>query len=391
MLKEARMNRQPTRWFTHYLSDILFVIGIVFLLGGTIVALVASRAALETQAIAAQSSPPTRSVTTTSGGTRAPTIGVMERQAQAHIFPFPSSNNGLMLPSVGAQGTIWVGEMYANNLARLNTRTGVVTTWKQPHAESGIMTTVVDAHGTIWFVEQNADYIGRFDPAQQTFQIFPLGTINGHSMGPQALQFDAAGKLWFTALAGGRIGRLDPTTGAIQSWAVPSPAVGVRPYPFSLTVTTRGQVWFSYLTGGAVGELNPATGHVTLYHLASIQAEVFSLASDARGRIWFTEIVPGILGMIDPTTNNVTEIPVPSVQGRPAALYSIVITRTNDVWFVNNGGGALVRYVPGSTRMTFFQLAGTNTGPYGLTLASNGTLWFTLSGTATNAVGEMAS
>ena len=210
-------------------------------------------------------------------------------------------------------------------------------------------------------------------------------------MGPQALQFNATGKLWFTALSGGRIGRLDPTTGATQSWAVPSPAAGIRPYPFGLTVTTHRQVWFSYLTGGAVGEMNPATGHVALYHLASTQAEVFSLATDARGRIWFTEIIPGILGMIDPTTGKVTEIPVPSLHGRPAALYAIVITRTNDVWFVNNGGGALVRYVPGSTQMTFFQLAGTTTGAYGLTLASDGTLWFTLSGTATNAVGEMAS
>ena len=374
----------------HYRSDIVFVCGVLLLVGATIAALVGSRAALETRATTAQSPLSTGSVIATNGGTPTPTIAVVERQAQAHIYPFPSSNNGLMLPSVDTQGTIWVGEMYANTLARLNTRTGAVTTWEQPHCESGIMSTTVDAHGTIWFVEQNADYIGRFDPIQQTFQVFPLGTINGHFMGPQALQFDATGKLWFTAMAGGRIGRLDPTTGAIQSWAVPSPAAGVRPYPFSLIVTARGRVWFSYLTGGAVGELNPATGHVTLYHLSSTQAEVFSIASDARGRIWFTEIVPGKLGMIDPTTNTVTEIPVPSLPNKVAALYSIVITRTNDVWFVNNGADALVRYVPGSKQMTFFQLVGTATGPYGLTLAPSGTLWFTLSGTSTNGVGEMA-
>ena len=375
----------------HYRSDILFVLGVLLLVGATITALVGSRAALETRATAAQSPLSTGSVIATNSGTATPTIGVVERQAQADIYPFPSSNNGLMLPSVGAQETIWVGEMFANRLARLNTRTGAITEWEQPHAESGIMTTTVDAHGNVWFVEQNADYIGRFDPAQQTFRIFPLGTINGHFMGPQALQFDAAGKLWFTAMAGGRIGRLDPTTGAIQSWAVPSPAAGIPPYPFSLIVTARRQVWFSYLTGGAIGELNPATGHITLYHLSSTQAEVFSIASDARGRIWFTEIIPGKLGMIDPTTNKVTELPVPSLPGKPAALYEVVITRNNDVWFVNNGADALVRFVPGSKRMTFFHLPGTTTGPYGLTLAPNGTLWFTLSGTSTNAVGEMAS
>src|SRR5258708_14223703 len=85
-------------------------------------------------------------------------------------------------------------------------------TWAPPDAKNGLMTTTVDAQGTIWFVEQGANYIGRFDPTQQTFRTFSLGTVHGRQMGPQDLQFDASGKLWFTAAAGGRIGRLDPPT-----------------------------------------------------------------------------------------------------------------------------------------------------------------------------------
>ena len=144
-------------------------------------------------------------------------------------------------------------------------------------------------------------------------------------MGPQALQFDASGLLWFTAAAGGRIGRLDPATGAIQTWPVPPPGVGIPSAPFSLTVTPDGQVWFGDITGGAVGRLDPATGHVTLYYLADPQATIFSMTHDAKGRIWFTEIVPGRLGMIDSTTGRVTELPVPTVSGHPAALYGVVV------------------------------------------------------------------
>ena len=386
------MKRPVRQWSRHYRTDLLFFLCVLLLMGGTVGVLAASRMALETQAVAAYSTPSTTgSATAITGGTPAPTFGVVARQAPMHLYSFPSSNNGLMQPAIDAQGNIWVGEMYANRLARLNTRTGVVTTWQQPHASNGIMTTAVDGHGNVWFVEQGADYIGRFDPAQHSFSIFPLGTINGHAMGPQGLQFDATGILWFTALSGGRIGRLNPVTGAIQSWVVPSPATGIPPLPFDLTVTARGQVWFGYLIGGAVGELDPLSGHVTLYHLASTQAQVFSLAADARGRIWFTEIVPGLLGMIDPATKHLTELPVPALRGNPAALYALVIARDNAIWFVNNGANALVRYVPGSTSMTFFQLSSTTGGPYGLTLAANGTLWLTLSGTSTNAVGEMAS
>jgi virginiamycin B lyase len=147
-----------------------------------------------------------------------------------------------MQPAVDTQGNLWVGEMRANRLARLNPHTGAVTTWEPPHAQSGIMSTTIDSHGEVWFVEQAANYIGRFDPAQQTFRTFPLGIVQGRLMEPQSLQFDAAGMLWFTAVAGGSLGRLDPATGAIQTWPIPASTPATPPAPFSLTVATNGRI-----------------------------------------------------------------------------------------------------------------------------------------------------
>jgi virginiamycin B lyase len=325
----------------------------------------------------------------TTGGTPVPSARVLTRAAQAHLYPFPGSNIGLMQPAVDARGDVWVGEMYANHFARLDSHTGVVTAWKAPNGKGGIMTTTIDAQGNAWFVEQGANYIGRFDPARQTFHIFPLGAVQGRPMGPQALQFDAAGMLWFTAASAGRIGRLDPTTGRVQTWPVPSPGVGIPSAPFSLTVTLDGQVWFGDLTGGAVGHLDPATGHVTLYHLTNSQATIFSMAHDAKGRIWFTEIVPGRLGMIDPATGSVSELPVPAMSGHLPFLYGLVVTRNGDVWFANNGANALVRYAPAAATYTFFQLSASSGGLYGLTLDPAGRLWFTSSGSSTNVIGEM--
>jgi virginiamycin B lyase len=279
--------------------------------------------------------------------------------------------------------------MNANRFARLDSHSGAVTTWHPPGARNGIMTTTVDTQGNAWFVEQAANYIGRFDPARQAFRTFPLGTAGGHPMGPQALQFDPSGNLWFTAAAGGRIGRLDPATGAVQTWPVPSPRAGVPSTPFGLTVTSNGQVWFGDLTGGAVGHFDPTTDRVTLYHLADPQATVFSMMHDAGGRIWFSEIVPGKLGMIDPVTNRVTELTVPAMPGQPAALYAVVVTHNGDVWFVDNGAGSLVRYVPGNATFTFFRLPVAAEAPYGLTLDSAGRLWFTSPNPTTNTVGEL--
>ncbi len=371
--------RRWARWSARRKRDAWVVLCVLLLGVGTVITLSARPGTAPVGGTSAS----------TTGGAPVPGATVTVRPAQARIYPFPSSNIGLMQPAVDARGNVWVGEMYANRFARLDSHTGVITTWDPPDAKNGLMTTTVDAQGNVWFVEQGANYIGRFDPTQQTFRTFPLGPVHGRQMGPQDLQFDASGKLWFTAAAGGRIGRLDPATGAIQMWPVPAPRAGIPSAPFSLTVLPNGQIWFGYLTGGVVGHLDSATGRVTLYHLADPQATVFSIAHDAKGRIWFTEIVPGKLGMIDSASGRVTELPVPAMSGNLAALYRLVVTHDGEVWFADNGANALVRYTPGGDTYTFFQLPASSSGLYGLTRDSAGRLWYTTSGPSTNAVGEV--
>jgi len=322
----------------------------------------------------------------------APIISTTVRTAQRHLYTFSSTIDvGLMQPAVDAQDNIWVGEMNTNHLGRLNTQTGVVTNWTPPGAEYGIMTTTLDTQGDAWFTEQNANYIGRFDPRQQTFRIFPLGTWQGNPLGPQDLHFDSRGLLWFTAEAAGAIGRLDPRTGAIRVWPVPSPAPNTPSSPYSLTVTPNGQIWFCDFAGGAIGTLDPLTGQVILYDLPNPQAQVFSMATDTTGRIWFTEVLPGKLGMFDPTTGTLTELPVPAISGGPPALYELVIDHKDMIWFVDVGADTLVRYTPGKHSLTFFQLSLPSIAPFGLTLDTAGKLWFTAGGSTADYVGEMAS
>ena len=327
----------------------------------------------------------------------APTISTAVYVAQRHLYTFSRSNVGLMQPAVDAQGNVWVGEMNANRFGRLNSQTGVVTSWEPPGAQYGIMATAVDAQGNAWFAEQNANYIGRFEKRQQTFHIFPLGTWKGSPLGPQDLHFDSKGFPWFTAEAAGAIARLDPGTGTIRLWSVPSPApalpapqAGSPSSPFSLTVAANGRVWFGELAGGAIGTLDPLTGQITLYDLPNPQTQVFSLAMDTTGRIWFTEVLPGKLGMLDPTTGTLTELPVPALSGGSPALYELVIDHKGNIWFVDVGANTLVRYAPGKQTLTFFQLSLPGSVPFGLTLDPAGKLWFTAGGGLANYIGELA-
>lgn len=316
-------------------------------------------------------------------------FSVTERPVQQQLYPFPPKT-GLMQPAVDAQSNVWVGEMYANRLARLNSQTGVVTAWKVPHGQDGVMETTIGPDGGVWFVEQSANYIGRFDPTTHTFRLFPLGDVHGRPFGPQDLQFDRQGNLWFTGPISGSIGRLQLHTGKIQFWLAPAPRAGMAATPFGLTVTPAGQVWFGYLTGGAIGHFDPATNRITLVHLPNQNAQLFSLDADARGQIWFSEMNPGVLGMLDPTSGKVTELPVPNRAGQVAALYELVAAPTGEIWCANSGTNTLVRYAPQKRRYTLFTLSPSTGAAYGLARGAAGQLWLTYSSASTgNAVGKI--
>lgn len=293
-----------------------------------------------------------------------------------------------MLPAVDQQGDVWFGEMATNRLARLDPRTGTITSWVPPGGKDGIMGTTVDSHGNVWFAEENANYIGRFDPARRAFSTFSQGRARSQRVGLQDVQFDSSGKLWFTETVAGRIGRLDPASGTFQSWVLPPSAPGTPAYPFGLTVTPDGQVWFGTYAGGVVGRLDPTTGRVLLFHLASAAEQIYSLAADERGRIWYTDLQFGRLGMIDPRTGKVTELQVPTTLGNPEDLHSIVVAN-GDLWFTSSGANALIRYAPREQTFTFFRLPELDSTPFGLALGPVDTLWFTAGGNPVNYIGEM--
>lgn len=318
---------------------------------------------------------------------RAKQLPANVNSANAQIIPMPNPTAGLMQPAVDAQGNIWVGEMTANKLARIDPKTGQVTEWTPPNGQHNIMKTAIDRHGMIWFTEQLANYIGRFDPTTQTFKVYSLDVAIGPRMAPQDLAFDASGRLWFTLL-GGRIGRLDPATGALQSWAAPLPAGMSRAYPFSLAVTPDG-VWFGYLSGGAVGRLDPATGATTLLPLKHPQAAIYAMAADVSGHIWFTEMQPAILGMIDARTSAVTEVAVPKLAGDPSMLYGVVTTPDGVVWFASAGSNAVVRYQAETQAFTFFQLPTSQSIPFGLALGRDSSIWVSGDGATDNYVARM--
>ncbi len=377
---------------TIWRRDFWFLLGMVWLVVISTIALTAGGNALTAARNTATVSAPAATATsapesTQPAATTAPSGNASVLPARERVYPLPPPVPGLMQPAVDAQGNVWFGEMSTNRLGRLDPTTGQVTTWQPPGGRNGIMQVVADLHGDIWFTEQVANYIGRFDPATQTFRTYALAQVNGHTSGPQDLALDASGALWFTEVSAGRIGRLDPATGAVSAWDVPLPAAGTAAYPYSLAVGPDGTVWFGYLAGGAIGRFDPASQRFTLYHVPNPQAQLFAVALDGSGRLWFTELEQNAIGVLDTRTGSVQEIAVPATLGGAGGLYDLTVTRDGSVWFACSGSNALVRYRPGSRDFAFFQLSTPASIPYGLAQDSAGRLWFTADDTTQNYVG----
>jgi hypothetical protein len=101
-----QMNRRPTRRTTRRKRDAWLLL-IALLLGiGTIMTL--SYGGAQHAGHGSGTTPaafPTAATTASAtGGTPFPSARVLNRAAQAHLYPFPGSNIGLMQPAVDARG-----------------------------------------------------------------------------------------------------------------------------------------------------------------------------------------------------------------------------------------------------------------------------------------------
>jgi virginiamycin B lyase len=339
-------------------------------------------------------------------GASPPAPHAVVRNIPVRPYRLPQPDAGPALLSVDGAGNLWFGELKANKLARLETRSGHVQEWLPPEGRNNLYTTAVGADGSIWFTEQESDYLGRFNPTTEQFTRYPLGAApegKGLSAGPQAVAVDGSGMVWFTEVNAGRIGRLDPRAGTLQRWDVPqrpqrlasgtsdgSSSSPNRTMPFDLALAADGGVWFGELAGGALGRLDPTTGHIALFPLADATAQVFAVALDGHGRVWFTDLAAGMLGVLDPATGRIRTIPVPDLLGNPAGLYDLLVAPDGAVWCASVGANALVRYQPDQDTFTLYALPTPESTPYGLALDRSGTLWFTADAPTAQYIGALA-
>ncbi|MGH3417242.1 MAG: virginiamycin B lyase family protein, partial [Actinocrinis sp.] len=252
----------------------------------------------------------------------------------ATTWPVGALDAGLMMPAVGPDGTIWVGEMDANKLARLSPDSNVVQQFPLPGGYKEIMGVTVDNDNHVWIAEEHAQALGMFDPATGRYRQYP---IPGHDPAPLGVAVDAQGNVWVTMMNGNAVGKFDPDTGRFTEYPIPT----AHALPYWLAIGPHGSVWFTEFGGGKLGVLDPATGKIREYPLPR-GSNPAGIAVGPNGSVWATT-TQGLLIRLDAGSRRVRTFHAPV-----ADEYGVTVTKSGTVWFGVASDAAVYSFDPAS-------------------------------------------
>jgi virginiamycin B lyase len=249
--------------------------------------------------------------------------------------------------------------------------------WDVPTKGSHPHDPAVGKNGELWFTEQMANKIGRFDPISQTFKEYPL---TGENAGPHGLVSDIEGNIWFTANFGGYIGKLDPQTGKVTQYKMP---LEKADDPHTPVFDSRGTLWFTVQGGNMVGRLDPKSGKIELKVVPTENALPYGIAINSKGVPFFCELGANKMAKIDPTTMAIMEFKLPE-RARPRRL---AMASDDQVYFTDFKSGNLGRLDPATGAVKMWSSpGGRDSGPYGIAITRDGSVWYSESGTKPNTI-----
>jgi virginiamycin B lyase len=151
---------------------------------------------------------------------------------------------------------------------------------------------------------------------------------------------------------------------------------GPNRMPWSAAPDRNGNYWVPYYgRANMVGMLDPKTGKVREFRAPFPEtAAIHSAVPAPDGSVWFTEQGSNRLGRIDPRTGEVGEFQAPLKDGIGTERGSRHTVRVDSEGIVWSTGSPFTRFDPKTGE--FHQFAEIPTS-YGVTLASDGAVWFT--------------
>ena len=245
-------------------------------------------------------------------------------------------------PAFAPDGGLWYTGQRNNTIGRLDMSTGQAKEFPLPTANSGPHGITADNEGNIWFTGNTAAYIGKLDP--KTGKVTEYKMTDPAARDPHTLLFDNQGTLWVTVQGGNFVGKLDPSTGAVTLQSAPTP----KSRPYGIVIMSDGTPVFDLFGTNKIGTIDPKTMAITEY-LVPEGARPRRIAVDQKDIVWYTDYARGFLGRLDLKTKEVKEFASPG--GPKSQPYGISVTSDGVIWYSESGvqPNTLVRFDPATS------------------------------------------
>ena len=254
----------------------------------------------------------------------------------------------------------------------------VILEYPTPTADSSPADLAFDSQGNLWFTELNANRIGKLVPSEAkslTSQGITEYELPHPNSKPHYLTVAKNGMIWFTEGAN-RIGSLDPQTGAIKEYDIPSP----HSEPHQIAEGPDGSLWFLEFQTNKVGRLNPKTGEITEYPIGPGNPHALAVDGDklwyTQGGMFWVNLFFNKLGSLDMKTGVVREIAVPPEKSVP---HGLTLSSNGTVWFTEMFASKLTRLNMDQNKPEIVEyFLGKRRSPHDLQIDDKrGFVWFT--------------
>jgi streptogramin lyase len=158
-------------------------------------------------------------------------------------------------------GKVWLQDAGTYTVLRLDVRSGtfeVFEPYKIPRPN--VYDVIPDSQNNGFFLVMGAEDVGKIDARTGKITIYKTPTPGS---GPRRGMMDAEDRLWFGENRADRIGMFDTRTERFQEWTPPTPGA----WPYDVTTDRNGEVWSGGEYNDRILRLNPATGQFTEYLL----------------------------------------------------------------------------------------------------------------------------
>lgn len=260
-------------------------------------------------------------------------VGRLSKEGDFSQFEMPTRASGPSGLALSPQGTVFITELMAGKLAKLDSKRRIIEEIPTASALSWPTGLDFDRDGNLWFAMTRANRIGVLSP-DGAMREFAIPTVDAR---PTGVKVDRQGNVWFAERDRGKLGCLRRDRTFVE-YALPTSDAK----PAGIAIDELGRIWIAERSGNALAVLEQ--GAIREYRLPRPNSGPFFLRVDYFGNIWFTETFGNRIGVFKPSTGAFTEYDIPTPDSWPGGLD---IDSQGNVWFTEQLGNKVAVLING--------------------------------------------